>query len=74
VPGVVLAPALPADGLWLMPHGLRAFPACSFAWAVAESALIFSGLCYNGRTPEVRMLWIAHCLASQQSTLGLYQL
>lgn len=28
--------------------------ACSFAWAVAESSLIFSGLCYNGRSPEVR--------------------
>ena len=25
---------------------------CSFAWAIAESSLIFSGLCYNGRDAE----------------------
>lgn len=40
---------------------------CSFAWAVAESSLIFSGLCYNGRTAEVGRGWgrvATACLAA----------
>ncbi|KAI7837279.1 hypothetical protein COHA_008893 [Chlorella ohadii] len=41
--------------LWFV--GLVARLKYYFAWAVAESALIFSGLCYNGRTPEGAPLW-----------------
>jgi len=37
------------------PLPLPSLPAlrCSFAWAIAESSLIFSGLCYNGRNADV---------------------
>ncbi|KAL4442125.1 hypothetical protein ABPG77_011386 [Micractinium sp. CCAP 211/92] len=41
--------------LWMV--GLAARCKYYFAWAVAESSLIFSGLCYNGRTAEGRPLW-----------------
>lgn len=41
--------------LWLV--GLAARCKYYFAWAVAESSLIFSGLCYNGRNAEGRPLW-----------------
>lgn len=38
----------------LMPSpGSPEFHGRSFAWAVAESSIIFSGLCYNGRSHEV---------------------
>lgn len=41
--------------LWLV--GMVARCKYYFAWSVAESSLIFSGLCYNGRSTEGRPLW-----------------
>lgn len=41
--------------LWVV--GFAARCKYYFAWAVAESSLIFSGLCYNGRNAEGRPLW-----------------
>lgn len=56
--------SLPRRLLYLWLVGAVARCKYYFAWAVAESSLIFSGLCYNGRGPEAsRFSAVSRCTA-----------